>query len=486
MSKNSDSSSDRKSNESKTLKKSTFNIVDVDNILDTIEKNYSLSGLEMHTDEARQSAGLLMLDILLGKGLMPGWYTLCGAEQSSKSTTAVIVMAASLYSDVPILAYFDYEGSSSPDYLEAILKVNGIEMPIEHVFGIRSPKGGWVKKPRVRLYSENIGERFFDFLAKLERTLPDKRKMGGTWYYVYEDPKKIKALKGKVDYDKNYLQKTGKLRFPTGDNGTLQAVLITDSYPAMLPEKQDVDDPNAAIAVQARMFSDQLKRVKGRLKPKRIAVLGVNQLRDAPLVMFGPKNYEPGGNALKLYSDVRLMLVSRAIPHKSKEHKTGMLEEEQSVQYEGFDTYRYVNARTIKNKLSVPHLEAWFRIWVSDANGIARGIDLVWDTYMYLLFTDQCSGSKGLKTKNNKILLSLDGKDRATKAITWLEFKTILLGKDEDIKKIFKKIGMKPIRLYKFCKKQLSQGNGLDLFFEAKRKSTIERKLYKNEDGGDD
>src|SRR5690606_20896194 len=88
---------------------------------------------------------------------------------------------------------------------------------------------------------------------------------------------------------------------PEDDRGGLQALLSLDSYPAMLTEKQDTDDPSAAMAIQARMFSEQLRRVKGRMRSKRIAVLGVNQLRQKPAVMFGSPDYEPGGEALKFF-----------------------------------------------------------------------------------------------------------------------------------------------------------------------------------------
>ena len=275
-------------------------LADIDDEIDLIEKSYALTGSSLGSDEDRQHTGLLELDCILGKGIKAGWYTFFGPEQSCKSTGASTWMTAALNSNVPIIQYWDYEGSQSPEYLENIMEVAGITMPIEEVFGIRDPKTQkWAIKPRVRYYSEGVGERFFDSLARLERILPDKLKMNSIWYYVYDGTKANRAIVGDK-FDKNYWRKTGKFRVEAG-NGNLQALIILDSYPAMLPEKQDVDDPGSAMAVQARMFSDQIKRVKGKLKAKCIAVVGVNQLRKAPMVSYGSPEYEPGGEALKFY-----------------------------------------------------------------------------------------------------------------------------------------------------------------------------------------
>ncbi len=445
----------------------------MDEMLDGIEKDYSLSGSGLSKDEKRLSTGFLVTDLILGGGIVGGgWYTLFGMEQSCKSTAASTWMAAAVATDVPIISVWDYEGSTSPDYLENIMRTNGINATVEDVFGIRDPKTQqWVVKPRVRYYSESVGEKFFDYLAKLERTLPDKKQVGDNWYYVYEDSKQARAVVGS-HYDENYLKKTGKLRVPAKD-GNIQALVIVDSYPAMLPEKQDVDDPNNAIGVQARMFSDQLKRVKGKMRAKRIAVIGVNQLREKPMAMFQDPNYEPCGNSLKFFSDVRLQLTPRALSSIVPGAK-GRVEEEDSVTTEGKDNYRYIAVKAAKNKLSPPHLEGWLRLWISDGDGAAQGFDPVWDTFQYLLMTGQMTGSR------NKIKLNLKRKGgQATKAVSWLEFKTLVIGAKVDMKKIFEQIGVAPLPLRKFCFQQMDKGEGIELFFDAKR---VTKGVKKEED----
>jgi len=260
-------------------------LINIDDQLDAIEKDYTLSGSSMDPDEIRQPTGLLVVDLMLGRGLVPGWYTFFGPEQSCKSTGASTFMGAALNSGIPVISYWDFEGSVSHSYLTNIIETQGFKMDLKHVFGLKDAAGNWTVKPRVRYYSEGVAEKFFDYLASLERKLPDKVKINDKWYMIYENTKaNQKLLAG--HYDPKYLSKTGRLRIPAND-GTLQALVILDSYPAMLPERLDVDDPGAGMAAQARMFSEQLRRVKGKMKAKRIAVIGVNQLRKAPMVMFG-------------------------------------------------------------------------------------------------------------------------------------------------------------------------------------------------------
>ena len=69
----------------------------------------------------------------------------------------------------------------------------------------------------------------------------------------------------------------------------------------MLPRSMDITGKEAGLAAQARMFSEQIKKVKGRMSPKRVTLMGVNQLRKNPGVMYGPTETEPGGEALKFY-----------------------------------------------------------------------------------------------------------------------------------------------------------------------------------------
>ena len=463
----------------------------LDETLDNIEKHVGVSVSSLDKTEKRQSTGCLALDVVLGGGITAGWYTNFGQEQSCKTTAAVTMMAAALNSDVPILSYWDFEGSATPDYIENIMRNMGVKSDVKSIFGVRDEKSGsWIVPPRVRYQSEGVAEKFFDYLAQLQRKLPDKKKIGENWYYIYNP----KNTEGKIDkgvaaivgdkYDKNYYRKTGMYRIPAKD-GTLQALILVDSYPAMLPEKQDVDDPGSAMAVQARMFSEQLKRVKGKMRGKRIAILGINQLRLRPAVMMGNPEYEPGGEALKLFSDVRLKFTSRALSAVSKHlgetvKGEGQIESERSATYsKGTDNYRYIHVRAHKNKLSRPYLEFFLRLWITDAKGNAQGFDPVFDVFQYLKFTGQLTGNR------KKVMLKLEGNE-AKKPLGWVDFKAMILGKPAEIKATCEAIGMKPVRLREKCFAQIASGKGLDLYAEYSLQGGKDKDDDDDSDGGDD
>ena len=452
---------------------------DVTDVLDKIEKDVELSDGSLIVNEARMSTGSLCQDIVLGGGITAGWYTNFGQEQCCKTTNAINILFSSLETDVPFRYYWDFEGSASPEYYETIMSrvTKGKYTNISQVFGEKDNKGQWVIQPKIRYRSEAVAEKFFDFLAQLERKIPDKKFISDSWYYIYDDSKENRKIVGDL-YDKTYLQKTGKLRVPAAD-GSLQAIVLVDSYPAMLPEKMDVDDPNNSIGQQARMFSDQLKRVKGRMRGKRIAVLGINQLRLKPMVMFGSPEYEPGGEALKLYSDCRLKHTSRALSAVDGAVGKGQIETEPSVNGDGEDEYRYIHIRAHKNKLSVPYLECFLRLWIKDADFVAQGFDPVFDTAEYLRSTGQLSGPR------KSLQIHLDGQDKFKKPVPWLIFKKMVLGEKEEIKTICGKLGIKPLLIRSFCERQMKSGKGLELYFahqKIAKKLAAAKKRESNED----
>lgn len=448
-------------------------LADFDDVLDDIEKNVGISEATLDPSEKRMSTGLLMQDVVLGGGITAGWYTNFGQEQTCKTTDAVAVMGSSLTYPVPIRAFFDYEGSGSPDYLEYIFETQGNRKKITEVFGVRDDKTGkYVVKPLIRYRTESTAEPFFDWLSQLLRKLPDKKKLGGQWYYLYEykDRNTGKVNKENVKivgnlYDKEYFKKTGMFRIPAPD-GALQALVVVDSYPAMLPGVQDVDDPNDALAEQARMFSKQLRRVKGRMKGKRVAVIGINILREVPMAGYGPSEKEACGTALKQFSDVRVRHTSRAlsaVPYLTTEMKKdakGPVMTEKSVTVKGGkDKYRFINIRADKNKLSRPYMEAWLRLWISDGEMKARGFDPVWDCWTYLKETGQLTG------KPTKCVVKFEGRE-ATKSMGWLTFKLWVLGSSAQKKEVCTEIGVKPFDVRKACFKQMEAGRGIELFNE--------------------
>jgi RecA/RadA recombinase len=423
-------------------------------------------------DTPPMSTGILMLDLIEGGGIRPAWYTHFGPEQSCKTTGALTIMAAAIQAEVPIIALADYEGSTrnSRPYVGNILKTSGLKVSIKDVFGKKDPNTGkWLIEPLVRYRSETLGEKFFDYMADLLRKLPDKKFIAGKWWLVFDDDKANKAKLGDHIVP-SMAKKYGKGLWVEAPDGNLQALVLVDSYPAMNPTANDDDDANNSLALQARMFSKHLPRVKGRMAAKMVAVIGINQLRAVPMAMYGPKETEPGGVALKFNSDVRIQWtpIGSNLPFIPKFDADDRLEHELSVTGSGKDRYRYIRMKAIKNKLWTPGRKGFVRLWVEDGTGEARGFDPFFDTVMYLKETGQLKGSSSRKP----FQLDLDGFGKAKKPVSWMTLKQWVLGTKEEKVKICTTLGYKPLDLRKYCFKQMSTGKAEELFVALRGSNT--------------
>lgn len=439
------------------------------------------------------STGNLSLDLVEAGGIRPGWYTHFGPEQSCKTTGALVIMAAAVKACVSAVAFKDYEGSTanSLDYVQSILKTQGVNKSVNELFGERDDKSGkWITRPIVRYSEETIGERFFDWLAELLQRLPDKKRIAGKWWLIYEDNKINKAKLGEYS-NKTMASKYGSGIYIEAEDGRLQGLVITDSYPGMNPAANDEEEANNGLALQARMFSKHLPRVKGRLSSKRVAVIGINQLRAIPMARYGPTEMEPCGQALRYNSDCRLKFTPRALsaaarwwPKPAKRDDGNGFdstnEAEPSVEVPGgFDTYRYIHVKAEKNKMSPPKRSGWIRLWIEDAHGIARGFDPVFDTMHYLRSTGQLKG-KGRKSLN----LVLHDQKNSGKIITWDTLKQWVLGDKKTMSEISTKYGYKPMSLRAFCFKQVKDGVSETLYNEVK--GNAKSKNADSEDDGEE
>lgn len=441
----------------KVKMKQSDNPYDVADMLSTLEKVVKVQAISIGT-EGRMSTGLLCYDLMLGGGLSPGMLTLSGAEQSAKTTAAITFMAASTQQDVGLRVLWDAENSSgsSMDYVENIFKCQGVEVDTETLFGVRK-NGKYIQAPMVYYRDEGEMDTYFDWVAALLRRLPDKRFENSDWWYVYEDTKENKA-KYKDQMDRKMSAANNGVYIPA-DNGALQALILVDSYPSLLPVSMDEDAVKVGMALQAREFSKHLPRIKGKLRSKRVCIVGINQIREKIGFVMGDPRYEPGGNSLRFLSDIRIWNTPRAlsgVPFNPK--GKGQYENEASVTGEGEDVYRYIHAKAIKNKLSVPNRESWLRIWVSDADQQAQGFCPVWDTFYCMYLTGQVSG------KRSSMLLDISGLGKASKNINWDEFKQLIIGTSAQIEAVCKKIGYKKMNLRKGLFNMMRKGKLEDLY----------------------
>lgn len=447
--------------------------------IDEVEKKIGLTSMAVDEKEDRLDTGLLCLNLMMAGGLLAGgWYTFYGEEQSCKTTLATTVMGSIVREDdfLGKAFFFDYEGSFSAEYANQmwVYNGNGKAKQTEEVFGVQDKEGKYIIRPRIRYYAPAVGEEFFDALANLLKKLPSVVKIDGEFCYLYEHTKKnLKLCSGY--YDKAYLKKKNKLKVPA-PHGLPQAIFLVDSYPAMVSRRADDDEEGKdGLASQARMFADGIKRVKGRMKEKRVLVLGINQLREVPMAMYGPDKKEPCGTALRFFADARFRMTPISIPHGK-----GQLEEEDTLSGEGKDVYRYIKCHAFKNKLGGPQkANMILRLYVANENGEALGFDRVWDCYTYLKETGQISGQR------NKIKFG-DTTPFAGKTLSWMEFKAMVDGDKELIKKgcLSMKLA-KPVRIYEWCRKQIKDGIGYDMYLDN-IKATHTKKAAKAKAKGDD
>lgn len=427
--------------------------------LDEVAKK--LSDADTLDDMQPMSSGSLCLDLVLGGGIRAAWYTNFGPEQSAKTTGSLCILASSVKHKVPMKALRDFEGSTgnSVPYVTSIMRTNGVNLTKDELFGKKDPKSGkWLVPPTIRYSASTRGVSFFNWFVAVLTRLPDKKMLNNEWWLVYEDTKENQAKLGQYG-DKTMAKKYGKGIYIKAPDGGLQGLVVLDSYPNMNPDYKDEEEGDNSLALQARMFSKNLPRVKGYLASKKVAVIGVNQLRDVPMAMYGPSESEPCGKALKYNSDVRLRWYPRAVnsaPLWATQAKKGGLEVERAIDG-GKDYYKYIHVSATKNKLSENSRETFIRLWTKDSQRVAHGIDPVHDTIYYLWQTGQLV-AVGSKDKRNNLKLTL-GKEESKK-LTWMDLKVMVLGDKKQMVETCKKVGIKPRNLRSWCFKQVASGEG--------------------------
>ena len=452
-------------------------------LLEDNAKEFRLAGAHLDADVRRStvaSTGLLMSDILLGGGIFPGgWYTFYGMEGSAKSTHMMSIMTALLKSRVPIVRFFDAEGSSSADYIETIATTldPSSDGNIRDIFGVKDPATEeWVVEPRIWYAPENSLEAVWQSAASVMRSLPDKFYDKKRWWLQFENTKdNISYFAGDSSRDKKAEKKLGGIIVPSLDEGTPQALFMVDSYPSMVPDSLNTDDGDASIALQARGHAKYGPLVKGLLQRKHCTVLGTNQMRSNIDFSnpYAPKESQPGGNFLKHAADVRIAQRPRAIQRTGAYavpgpwDTDGPLLTEKSVDYKGgTDSYRFIRMQAEKNKYGTPNLDAWYRIWVSDAMGQGHGFCPVYDTWQYLYLTGQAE----IVGRGNKKGLSIILGDESLPRMTWVEFKKMILLSGGELQKAGKKIGFESDpQIRETCFAQIRDGQGIKWYWDNLR-----------------
>src|SRR3979490_2693750 len=140
------------------------------------------------------------------------------------------------------------------------------------------------------------------------------QKMGGTAAFIDAenalDPQYAAKLGVKIDELLISQPDTGEQALEIADmlvrSGSVDVIVI-DSVAALTPKAEiegEMGEPQ--MGLQARLMSQALRQLTGKIKRTNTLVIFINQIRTKIGVMFGNPEPTTGGNALKFYASVRM------------------------------------------------------------------------------------------------------------------------------------------------------------------------------------